>query len=79
MKNLKFFLSIFLMVGILNSCHAQSWKSSTEQPLYDIWNILLHQYVNDKGMVNYKGFIHDKARLDKFLKQLSTNAPDAKR
>lgn len=35
-----------------------------------------HQYVNDKGMVNYKGFIQDRARLDKFLHQLSTHAPD---
>lgn len=68
-----------LWLGILllaTSCSAQSWKSSSTQPSYEIWDALLHKYVNDKGMVNYKGFIHDKAKLDKFLHQLSTHAPN---
>ncbi len=39
------------------------------------WDKLLKKYVNAAGLVNYKGFLKDKADLDSYLKLLSDNAP----
>ncbi len=40
------------------------------------WDELLHKFVDNKGMVNYKGFIAENARLQQYLEQLSNNPPD---
>lgn len=42
------------------------------------WDILLKDYVNDLGLVNYKGFIADSTKLNEYLTLLSANAPDPK-
>jgi hypothetical protein len=39
------------------------------------WTSLLTKYVDDKGMVNYKGFKKEEATLDKYLAVLSDNHP----
>ncbi len=65
-----------LLAGSISSCNAQLRQTSDQQPSYKIWNELLHKYVNEKGLVNYGGFIHDSAKLDEFLHQLSEHAPD---
>lgn len=39
------------------------------------WDILLKKYVNNEGMVDYKGFESDSAKLDKYLKMLSEKKP----
>lgn len=44
-------------------------------PSHQQWDKLLKKYVNDAGMVNYKGFQKDEAELDAYLKTLSDNAP----
>ncbi len=44
-------------------------------PSHQQWDKLLKKYVNAAGMVNYKGFLRDKAELDVYLKTLSDNAP----
>ncbi len=41
------------------------------------WTALLQKHVNNKGDVNYKGFIKDVAALDRYLKLLSDNPPDS--
>ncbi|MGH2642479.1 MAG: DUF547 domain-containing protein [Chitinophagaceae bacterium] len=76
MKKVKFLLWIFLILGVVTSCQAQSRKATAQQPSYKIWNDLLHEYINDQGLVNYKGFIKDSAKLNVFLHGLSTHAPD---
>lgn len=78
MKKIKSFLYLLLIPGMMNLCNAQSLKGSSTQPSYKIWNSLLHENVNDKGLINYKGMIKDSAKLDEFLHQLSTHAPDPK-
>lgn len=40
------------------------------------WDGLLKKYVNDKGMVNYKGIRKDSVALNKYLDMLSVNVPD---
>jgi len=39
------------------------------------WDALLKKYVDNDGLVNYKGFKQDKATLDKYLIMLSTQHP----
>ncbi|MCY7291248.1 MAG: DUF547 domain-containing protein, partial [Ferruginibacter sp.] len=41
------------------------------------WSELLKKHVNNKGDVNYKGFIKDSVALNRYLKLLSDNAPDS--
>jgi hypothetical protein len=37
------------------------------------WDRLLQEYVNEKGNVNYKGFLKNKEQLTLYLNQLATN------
>lgn len=42
------------------------------------WDKLLKKYVNSQGMVDYKGFKNDDAKLDEYLQMLSENKPNDK-
>ncbi len=48
---------------------------SQKAPSHQQWDKLLKKYVNEAGMVNYKGIQKDKPELDAYLKTLSDNAP----
>ena len=39
------------------------------------WDVLLKKHVDNKGFVNYKGFIEDQEDLDDYLKLLATQEP----
>ncbi|MDX2245555.1 MAG: DUF547 domain-containing protein [Bacteroidia bacterium] len=41
------------------------------------WDFLLKKYVSAEGKVNYAGLKQDKAKLEVYLKKLSTNVPAA--
>ncbi|HAJ82762.1 DUF547 domain-containing protein [Zunongwangia profunda] len=43
---------------------------------HSTWHNLLQKYVDEKGMVNYKGFKNDRKAFDKYIKMLSENRPD---
>ena len=60
-----FLLSALLATNLL----AQSGVS--HQPFDD----LLQKYVNDQGMVNYRGFGSERAKLKSYLKMLESNEP----
>ena len=45
---------------------------------HSIWNELLKKYVDEQGMVDYKGFQKDKAGLDEYLSMLSKQNPTEK-
>ena len=47
-------------------------------PSHQLWNELLKSNVKSNGQVDYKGFIREKPKLEKYLKLLSENAPDRK-
>ena len=47
-------------------------------PSHQLWNELLKSNVKPDGQVDYKGFIREKPKLEKYLKLLSENAPDRK-
>ena len=50
---------------------------SGKEPVYsfDAWTVLLKKHVNEEGLVDYKGFIADKDKLQVFLDDLSANPP----
>ncbi|MBN7815627.1 DUF547 domain-containing protein [Algoriphagus sp. YJ13C] len=45
-------------------------------PNHQPWSDLLKKHVNSSGMVDYEGFIKDKAKLEAYLKTLSSARPD---
>ena len=54
-----------------------SSKTDLSNPVdHKAWDELLKKYVNDKGLVNYKGIIADSVALNKYLDMLSVNVPD---
>ena len=40
------------------------------------WSALLSQYVDEKGLVDYRGFLKARTELDKYLEQLAVNVPE---
>jgi hypothetical protein len=47
-------------------------------PSHQIWDQLVKSHVKTNGMVDYKGMIREKNKLEGYLKLLSDNAPDRK-
>lgn len=74
------FLLILLTALFLNlSCEASSLGAeSSKSPSHEDFDALLKKYVSPTGVVNYKGLIAEKAKLDKYCDLLSNNAPDRK-
>lgn len=61
------------------SCQSSSLGMvGTRPPSHQLWDQLVKTYVKPNGMVDYKGFIKDKAKLEQYLKLISDNAPDRK-
>jgi hypothetical protein len=61
------------------SCHQSTLgMAGTTPPSHQIWDQLVKTHVKPNGMVDYKGFIREKAKLESYLKLLSENAPDRK-
>jgi hypothetical protein len=78
MKFLRYF-SIFLIAVFLFSCQSSTLgMAGTTPPSHQIWNQLVKVHVKPDGMVDYRGFIRDKPKLEQYLKLLSDNAPDRK-
>lgn len=78
MKTLRI-LFILLSATFALSCQGSSLGlAGTTPPSHQIWDQLLKAHVKPNGLVNYKGFIQDKAKLDQYLKLISENAPDRK-
>lgn len=78
MKKMGFLLYVVLATTLVLACSALPKRTSMEQPSYKIWDELLAAHVNEKGLVDYKGFIQDSAKLNRFLEELSTHAPNPK-
>jgi len=69
---------VFLLL-ILFSCQSPVLgMAGSTAPSHQLWNELLKSNVKPDGLVDYKGFIREKPKLEKYLKLLSENAPDRK-
>jgi hypothetical protein len=71
--------SFLLILLILFSCQSPVvGMAGSTPPSHQLWNELLKSNVKPDGLVDYKGFIREKPKLEKYLKLLSENAPDRK-
>lgn len=50
--------------------------AGTTPPSHQLWDQLVKAHVKPNGLVDYKGFVREKAKLEIYLKLLSANAPD---
>ena len=78
---MKILLALGLAVGLCfgfvsyKTTVALPTVTSAAAPSHAIFNKLLKTHVDAKGMVDYKGFVKDKAELKSYLDLLSKNAP----
>ncbi len=76
MKTLTILFALFLFNF---SCGAyEVTGAATKAPTHEIFDELLKKHVSKEGKVNYKGFVEEKGKLQKYLDLLSKNAPDRK-
>lgn len=70
-------LLIGLIAVMAMACHnSVPGLAGTTPPNHQPWDQLLKAHVSPTGIVDYKGFVKDKAKLDAYLKTISENAPD---
>jgi hypothetical protein len=70
------FASILIL---LFSCQTSTLgMAGTTPPSHQLWDQLVKAHVKPTGLVDYKGFVREKAKLESYLKLLSANAPDRK-
>lgn len=73
---MKILLIIALFIFNLSCGSSELGLSNSKAPSHQAFDELLKKHVSKDGIVNYKGFIQDKSKLDKYLDLLSNNAPD---
>jgi hypothetical protein len=68
----------FFTLLVLISCSQpnSTFAVSATAPDHKIWDELLKKHVRSDGFVDYKGMISEKAKLEKYLALLSSNAPN---
>ena len=52
-------------------------NSATTPPTHEGWNTLLKKYVNDQGLVNYRGLRTDSLALNAYLQDLDAHLPSS--
>ena len=67
-------LIIFFTVALLAGCSAAQ-NNNSKAPTHEKWTALLQQYVNNDGLVNYRGIKNESAKLDEYLAILSKQKP----
>lgn len=70
--------TIFLLSILLTNCKAPQIQSNSKPVDHSIWDSLLHQYVDDGGLVDYQLMVKDSHRLEKYLDILRQNHPNDK-
>ncbi|MBD1260506.1 DUF547 domain-containing protein [Maribacter polysiphoniae] len=78
MIKLKYILGITLPFFLLLNCFGQkpsraTLEGSVETVDHTPWDILLKKHVDEKGNVDYKGFVADRDQLRSYLEYLSQN------
>jgi len=53
-----------------------NFKSINQKSNHKIWDVLLKKNVDEKGFVDYNGFLNDREQLSDYLKYLSENIPN---
>jgi hypothetical protein len=73
-------MKILFIIGLflfnLSCGSSELGQTNSHAPSHQAFDELLKKHVSKDGIVNYKGFFQDNAKLDKYLELLSNNAPD---
>lgn len=69
-------LMIALVFSLLSCGASDLGGINTTPPDHSVWNELLGKHVKEDGMVDYRGFIRDREKLEAYLKTISSNPPD---
>lgn len=72
----KFLFFTLLLSLSLTSCKVSDYASDSKPIKHNIWDSLLQKHVSEEGLVDYKGFLQDSARLKRYLDLLSRNHPN---
>ncbi len=72
------FIIIFSMIIFNTSCNAPKVSSNSQPIDHSIWDSLLHQYVDDGGLVDYQSMTQDSQQLKRYLDLLSQHHPNNK-
>jgi hypothetical protein len=78
MNFLRVFGFVFFLISFFSCQSSSLGMAGTTPPSHQIWDQLVKTHVKPNGMVDYKGFIREKTKLESYLKLLSDNAPDRK-
>lgn len=70
---------IVIFSYLLVACSTPSRETAEHPPPHGLWDQLLKAHVTEEGMVDYKGIIADREKLETYLHLLSTHAPDRER
>ncbi|AFL84617.1 Protein of unknown function, DUF547 [Belliella baltica DSM 15883] len=74
---MKFLIILFTSLILNFSCGASTLGTEdSKSPSHEDFDALLKKYVSATGVVNYKGLMNDKAKLNQYCELLSNNAPD---
>ena len=76
LKNISLFF-LFTFTFLLSACKIKDQRSDSMPINHTIWDELLQKHV-DSGKVDYKGFIRDSSKFDKYLRLLKENHPNRK-
>ena len=71
MKNI---LCCLIIISFFSACEIH-FHGKGKVPLHNAWTVLVKKYVNEEGLVDYKGFIKDKESLQSYLDMLTANPP----
>jgi Protein of unknown function, DUF547 len=75
---MKVLIAALLSLAVaLSGCFTGIPRGKQPAVAHGQWTALLQKHVNDKGLVNYKGFIADSTALNSYLQLLSGHAPAA--
>ena len=73
-----FLLGTLLFLCLWSACKVSDYASDSGPVSHELWDSLVREHVTDAGQVDYKGFIKDSVKLNKYLALLSKNHPNDK-
>ncbi|MFN7118929.1 MAG: DUF547 domain-containing protein [Saprospiraceae bacterium] len=71
-------LGTLLFLCLWSACKVSDYASESGPVSHELWDSLVREHVSDAGQVDYKGFIKDSVKLNKYLLLLSKNHPNDK-
>jgi hypothetical protein len=71
-------LLLLFAIAVCYTGKAEPTGSSEHAPSNSLWTTVIKKYVNQSGLVNYKGLLKDRGGLNQYLSLLSSNPPSDK-